>query len=74
MKEVCQLTFKTSFGKNRVMSIAGPRPGLAQSTVGSAASMIMSANPFDAEIGELVKLERAQHVLVTRKTVIENVA
>jgi hypothetical protein len=70
MKEVLQLTFRTSHGRNRVLSINDPRAGINATGVGSAASMMMTANPFNPEVGQLVSLVRAQRVSVSRDVVI----
>jgi hypothetical protein len=70
MKETLRMTFRTALGKDRVMSIAGPRAGLAASSVSAAANMIIGANPFDAGIGALVSLQKAQRIAVDSKPVI----
>jgi hypothetical protein len=70
MKETCTMTFRTSHGRNRVVSVAAPRAGLTAATVGNAASMIMASNPFDAETGTLDRLLRADLVSVTRTAII----
>jgi hypothetical protein len=64
------MTFRTSTGRNRVVSINGPRPDLTLSTVNSAAGALMTANPFNAETGALVELLNAQRVSVARSVII----
>lgn len=70
MNESLQMTFRTSHEKNRVITIVNPRNNLAAPTVNSVANMFISANPFDAKVGELVSFVRAQHVSVVRKQII----
>jgi hypothetical protein len=71
MKETCEMTFRTSLGRNRVVSVADPRGGLTGNTVTNAASMIMASNPFDAGTGNLISLQRAQRVSVAKKSIID---
>ncbi|MCL2204578.1 MAG: DUF2922 domain-containing protein [Defluviitaleaceae bacterium] len=70
MQETCQLTFRTSRGRNRVVSVNDPRAGINEQAVTAAANMMISADPFDAETGSLVKLVRAQLVTVSRQAII----
>ncbi|MCL2603546.1 MAG: DUF2922 domain-containing protein [Defluviitaleaceae bacterium] len=70
MKETLQMTFRTSHGKDRVVSIVDPRDGLAASTVNTAASMLINANPFDALTGALVQLLRANRVSVATQMIV----
>jgi hypothetical protein len=74
MQETCQLLFRTSQGKNRLVTVKEPRDGINLTAVNSAASMMMTANPFDAETGHLVSLVRVQVVTVTRQAIIEEPA
>ncbi|MCL2499975.1 MAG: DUF2922 domain-containing protein [Defluviitaleaceae bacterium] len=70
MKETLQMTFSTTGGKNRIMSVANPRAGLTPSIVNTAADMIINANPFDVNIGALVELLRTRRVSVVSQSII----
>ena len=70
MQESCQMTFSTSLGRRRTVSIPDPRSGLNAATVNDAAGMLIMANPFNAETGALVELLRASRVTVSRQAII----
>ncbi|MCL2187428.1 MAG: DUF2922 domain-containing protein [Defluviitaleaceae bacterium] len=70
MKERIQLTFRTSKDANRVVSVSDPRDGLNEAAVRTAAGLMISANPFDAETGELLSLTGAQRVQVSTQVII----
>ena len=70
MQETCQFTFRTSRGRNRVVSIVDPRSGLTAAQANNAAGMFMSCNPFDAETGALVSLVRVDIVQTERTPII----
>jgi len=70
MQEQCQMTFRTSTGRNRVVAVNDPRVGLTEANVRAAANMFIAANPFNEETGALVELLSAQRVSVSRDVVI----
>jgi hypothetical protein len=70
MKETCQLTFSTTLGRRRVVSINDPRAGLTGIQAQGAAGAFISANPFDAETGALVELLSAHHVVVDSAVIV----
>jgi len=70
MKETCQLTFLTSKNRNRVVSINDPQAGLDGTLVTIAANLLLEANPFDEDTGDLVEFVNAQRVSVAIHNVI----
>ncbi|MCL2363352.1 MAG: DUF2922 domain-containing protein [Defluviitaleaceae bacterium] len=70
MKESCQMTFSTSLGGTRTVSVPDPHAGLNAAAVNEAAGMFIMANPFNAETGALVELLRASRVTVSRQVII----
>jgi hypothetical protein len=69
MKETCQLLFRTSLQKTRQLSVRDPHPALSAANVLSAANTIITANPFNQEVGHLVNFVSAHRVNVTRKPI-----
>jgi len=65
------MTFRTSLGGTRSVSIHDPIPALTPLNVMNAAGALIMANPFDEETGELTELLRAQRVTVTTNVIIE---
>ena len=70
MKRTCQLTFRTSLGRNRVVSISDPCVTFNAAVANSVGNLILTANPFESEAGDLVSFTRAQIVGVTTLEVI----
>ena len=66
----CNLVFNTSLDKRRTVRIPDPVQGLATSTVQTAATRIISANPFDETVGSLVSLANAELITVSRIVLI----
>jgi len=64
------MTFSTSLGRTRTISVPNPHAGLNAAGVNEAAGMFITANPFNAETGALVNLLRASRVTVTRQTIV----
>ena len=70
MRETGELTFTTSLGGTRVIRIPDPASGITDVALNTAASRIITANPFDETIGELKTLKRAERVVVNRVAII----
>ena len=64
--ETIQLTFNTSRGGTRLVSVSNPAPVVTQTTLDGAVERLVSANPFDETIGSLTELKRAIRVSVNR--------
>lgn len=69
MKETCQMKFRTSLQRSRQVSIRNPHPALEAANVLNAAGSIITANPFNQDIGYLVSFVSAHRVSVTSKPV-----
>jgi len=68
----CNLIFNTSLEKRRTVRIPDPIMTLSTSTIQTAASGIISANPFDETVGSLLSLANAELVTVNRIVLIQN--
>lgn len=69
-RETGELIFKTSEGGTRVVRIPDPMPVITQDILDMAESGIVAANPFDATIGTLLKLKRAERLTVVNQVLI----
>jgi len=69
MREFGELTFLTSLGGRRVIRIPDPTVLITQDMVDIAESGILTANPFDETVGNLISLTNAQRVLVNRTSI-----
>jgi len=63
------MTFSTSLGRTRTVSVPNPHAGLDAAAVNDAAGMFIMANPFNAKTGALVELMRASRVTVNRQVI-----
>lgn len=66
----CEMVFSTALDGTRNIRIADPIPSLNAAIVVDAAANFIDANPFDATVGALTGLKRADLVSVERITVI----
>jgi hypothetical protein len=70
IREICEMHFDTSLGGKRVIRVPDPAAGIAETTVRTAASRLIAANPFDNTVGSLTSLQRADIVLVSRNRLV----
>ena len=61
-RTTCNLRFFTSLENERIIRVPEPRTGLTAQNVLDAAAAFISANPFDATIGNLVSFMNAETV------------
>jgi hypothetical protein len=64
------MTFNTSLGKQKIMRINNPRPGLSAQQIQMSGSMFISSNPFDATVGNLTSLIRGEIIRDITETLI----
>ena len=70
MRSTCQFTYRTSRGRNRIVSISEPSAGLNAAMAEIVGGLILEANPFDAETGNLVSLAGVQLVTVSAQVIV----
>ena len=70
LRETCELIFVTSLGGTRTVRVPDPQTTVASNILNTAANNIISANPFDETVGNLVSLKRADRVTVNRISLI----
>ena len=70
MRETGELTFTTNLGGKRIIRVPDPTTGITDAALNMAANRIITANPFDETIGNLVALIRAERVAVNRVVLI----
>ena len=71
MRETGELIFTTSKGGTRVVRVPDPAATVTQFTADQAVNRILTANPFDATVGNLVALKRADRIKVDRTVLIQ---
>ena len=69
-RRFCDLTFATSLDRTRLVRIPEPHPSTDAAMANQAAELIVNANPFDQDIGQLMGLKRADMVSVNRTVLI----
>jgi len=62
---VCNLIFRTSLDRKRVVRIPDPASHLNMNMVNIAADAFIHANPFDETVGSLLSLANAERVITT---------
>ena len=70
MRVTGELIFSTSLQGKRVVRVPEPSAIITEATLDTAAGRVITANPFDATIGNLVALIRADRVAVSRTVII----
>ena len=65
-----ELTFATSEGRKQLVRVPNPLPVVTAAILNTAVASFIAANPFDAAIGTLEALDRAQRVEVIRTDLI----
>ena len=66
---VLNMSFNTSLGSVRNLRFPNPRSIISEENIAVASASLISANPFDETIGELVSLARAE-LITTHRTVL----
>jgi len=69
-RETCNMSFSTSAGKKHTVRIQNPDANLSPTTAINAATMFMSANPFDETVGSLSDLLGIEIVTTTRTVLV----
>jgi hypothetical protein len=69
-RQTCVLSFVTSLGGKKNVRVNDPRPVLTVSGLNAAANSLISANAFDATIGNLVSFEGAEVITKTTTAII----
>ena len=69
MRETAELTFATSEGR-RVIRVPDPIANISQAALDVIANMFVTANPFNATIGDLTKLKSAMRATVSSVVLI----
>jgi len=70
LRETGELVFATSEGGTRVVRIPDPMAIITQDILDMAEVGIITANPFEAGIGNLLNLKRADRVIVNNLVLI----
>jgi hypothetical protein len=71
IRETAELSFETTLGGTRVIRIPNPVANVTPILLGMSESLIRQSNPFDATVGGLVELKRAQRVTVERVPLVQ---
>jgi len=70
IRETAELTFSTTIGGYRVVRVPDPQASVSQLLLDTCEELIRQANPFDATVGGLVELKKADRVSVNRVMLI----
>ena len=70
LRQTGELIFTTSEGGTRIVRIPDPLAVISQDTLDMAEVGIIAANPFEAAIGSLLAIKRADRVIVNNLVLI----
>jgi len=70
MRETAELIFNTSQGKTRIIRVPEPMAVIPVHVYNLVVSDMITANPFDETVGNLLSLKRADRVVVNRTQLI----
>jgi hypothetical protein len=70
IRETAELTFSTTIGGYRVVRVPDPLATVSQTLLDISEDLIRQASPFDATIGGLVELKKAERVSVDSTSLI----